>query len=255
MQNMTTNTLTPTILYEDDNILAINKPAGLVVHPDGKSDVYTLCDWLIKKYPQIKNVGEHLKLSDENLIPRPGIVHRLDKDTSGVMLVAKTQEGFMHLKHQFKNRSISKAYHAFVYGNIKVERKTIDWPMGRSKGNIRRWTVEKFARGKIREAVTQVRVLKRFKFDGQMLSFIEARPLTGRTHQIRVHLNAIYHPIVSDSLYAPKNNKTLGFERHALHAFRIVFKNTKGKEITVTAPYPDDFQKALESAEYNNGII
>lgn len=235
----------PTILYEDEHILAINKPSGLVVHPDGKSIEPTLCNWLVDKYPDIVDVGEPLKISDGTLVERPGIVHRLDRETSGVMVIAKTQQGFTHLKHQFKNREIVKVYEAFVYGNIKEERKTIDWPIGRSKGNIRRWTVEKFARGKIREAKTQIKVLDRIKVNDEIVSFVEARPLTGRTHQIRVHLNAIYHPIVCDKLYAPKKECLLGFSRVALHAKELIFKNPSGKELTLIAPYPEDFQNVL----------
>ncbi|MCB9806040.1 RluA family pseudouridine synthase [Candidatus Nomurabacteria bacterium] len=243
------------ILYEDEDIIAINKPAGVVVHPDGKSLNNTLTDKLLEKYPKIKDVGEPLKLQDGRLIKRPGIVHRLDKDTSGVMLVAKTQVGFTHLKAQFKKREILKVYNAFVYGNLKIDKKTIDWPIGRSKGDIRRWTVKKFARGKIREAVTEIKVLNRAvvfenptneKSHHEHVSFVEARPMTGRTHQIRVHMKAIYHPLICDELYAPGRAKLLGFERLALHAREIVFQNRQGESVDITAPYPEDFQDAVD---------
>lgn len=245
------------ILYEDEDIVAINKPAGIVVHKDGKNSYETLTDILLKKYPNIKNVGESMRLTNGTIVERPGIVHRLDKETSGVMLIAKTQTGFTHLKSQFKKREISKIYHAFVYGNLKVDKQVIDWPIGRSKGDIRRWTIKRFARGKIREAVTEIKVLKRVTWHAphqtvqgtstkEFFSLIEARPLTGRTHQIRVHLKAIYHPIICDNLYAPGRSEMLGFERLALHSREIIFNNKKGKKVEVIAPYPDDFQKAID---------
>lgn len=240
----------PTILYEDENMIVINKPSGLIVHPDGKNPGYTLCDWLLEKYPDIKDVGEPLELHDGTLIPRPGIVHRLDRETTGVMVVAKTQEGFYHLKNQFKNRKIIKIYHAFVYGNLKEERKTIDWPIGRSKGSVRKWTTEQFARGKIREALTQVKVLDRIKAeDGSTVTFIEARPLTGRTHQIRVHMTSAYHPLICDRLYASKKPCLLGFSRMALHAKELILKDVNNKELKITAPYPADFREVLEKRD------
>lgn len=233
------------ILYEDKNMIAINKPPGIIVHHDKNVRQGTVSDWFVMEYPEALNVGEPLVLQDETTIKRPGIVHRLDKDTSGVMLLAKTEEGFENLKSQFKNREVEKTYHTFAYGNLKEDKVKINDAIGRSKGDIRMWAVEKFARGKIREAETDVKVLGRTESEGEHLVFLEAKPKTGRTHQIRVHLKSISHPVICDSLYAPKRPCPLGFDRLALHAREIIFKNLKGEEVTITAPYPDDFIEAL----------
>ncbi len=225
------------ILYEDSDIVAVDKPAGLVVHADGRTKEKTLTDWILKKYPEAKDVGE--LLGD---IERPGIVHRLDRDTSGVILIAKTKEGHICLKEQFQNRTISKRYLAFLYGEVKDDYGIIDRPIGRSSGDFRKWSATRGTRGEMREAKTYWTLIS--KKDNY--SFIEAEPKTGRTHQIRVHFKAINHPIVSDELYAENKEKALGFERIALHAYSINFKNCKGKDIKVIASIPADFKKAIK---------
>lgn len=229
------------VLYEDDDVLAINKPAGLVVHSDGKRDELVLTNWIEKNYPLIKGVGEPTTLSNSKVIERSGIVHRIDRETSGVMLIAKNQSAFLRLKTQFQNREIGKIYHAFVYGEMKDDDGVVDRPIGRSRKDFRQWSAQRGARGEMREAITHYKVMAR----GGGFSFVEVLPKTGRTHQIRVHFKAINHPIVSDSLYAPKKDKALGFERLALHAFSVEFNLSDGKKIKITAPYPDDFKKAL----------
>jgi 23S rRNA pseudouridine1911/1915/1917 synthase len=232
----------PTILYEDENIAAINKPSGLMVHGDGKSTEKTLVDWVLKKFPGIEEVGEPIEITDDDYIDRPGIVHRLDKDTSGVMLVAKTKEGFEVLKGQFQNREVKKIYHAFVYGKPRHERGLVDKPIGRSQHDIRMWSSEHGARGPKREAITRYVV----KESGQGVSFVQIMPETGRTHQIRVHFKAIRHPLVGDSLYASTEPQKLGFTRTALHARSIEFTNCEGKNVRIEAPYPEDFENALK---------
>ncbi|MCX6702055.1 MAG: RluA family pseudouridine synthase [Candidatus Zambryskibacteria bacterium] len=237
----------PTILYEDKDILAINKPAGLVIHGNGlpaqtgKTKEPTLVDWLLSKYPQIKEVGEPGRNAKGEIIFRPGIVHRLDKETSGVMLIAKTQKSFEFLKKQFQNHEIKKIYHAFVVGEMKTMQGTIDRPIGRSTKDFRLWSAQRGARGEMREAITDYKVISKF----QGYSFVEISLKTGRTHQIRVHFKAISYPLVSDSLYAPKHKNTLGFERLALHSYEITFTDLKGISHTITAPYPEDFIQAL----------
>ena len=249
----------PTILYEDEDILAINKPAPLVVHSDGKTKKTTLADWILKKYPDIKEVGEPGHSSTGEIIYRPGIVHRLDRETSGVMLVAKTQKGFEHLKKQFQNREIEKIYHAFVYGEMparingvsylggKNDKGTIDRPIARSKKDFRMWSAQRGTRGKAREAITEYEVYKR----ANGYSFVSVSPKTGRTHQIRVHFKAINYPLVGDSLYAPREN-SLGFERLALHSYQVTFVDLKGKSQIIEAPYPNDFIHALKNFKFLN---
>ena len=234
-----------TILYEDTEVLAVNKPAGLVVHPDGRTKELTLADWILKKYPNIKGVGETIHLTKGGVIEKWGIVHRIDRDTSGVLLVAKTQESFLNLKSQFQARTIKKSYRTIVQGTFKELDGTISKPIGRSKSDFRRWSAEFGARGELREAVTDYHVLGEGEVKNTRLSYLEVNPHTGRTHQIRVHLKAVGHPILCDDLYAPKGPHLLGFKRMALHAFSVVFKGTDGVEHTVEAPLPEDFESAI----------
>ena len=229
------------IIYENENMLAINKPAGLVVHSDGRTEESTLSDWVLKHYPQTKDVGEPIKLSDGSEIPKHGIVHRLDRETSGVLLIAKNRETFLFLKRQFQERKIKKVYRAIAYGNIRDERGTIDKPIGRSKGDFRKRTTGAGIRGIVREAVTEFKVL----FRGCGFSYLELYPKTGRTHQIRVHLKSIGHPVVCDKLYAPKRECALGMARHALHAYSVSFLVRGGERVVVEAPLPHDFERAL----------
>ncbi|KKU80271.1 MAG: Pseudouridine synthase, RluA family [Parcubacteria group bacterium GW2011_GWA1_47_8] len=233
------------ILYEDDEVLAVNKPAGLTVHPDGRTTETTLADWLLEKYPSIRGVGETISITKGGVIEKWGIVHRIDRDTSGVLLVAKTQESFLNLKSQFQARTIKKSYRTIAQGIFKDKEGTIDKPIGRSTSDFRRWSAEYGARGELREAVTDYRVLGEGESNGTKLSYLEVNPHTGRTHQIRVHLKAVGHPILCDTLYAPKFPPLLGFTRTALHAFSIVFKGADGAEHKVQAPLPDDFEHAL----------
>lgn len=232
------------IIYEDEDIIAVNKPAGLVVHPDGRTEEPSVASWFLNKFPQSAEVGEPIRLANGKVISRPGVVHRIDRDTSGVLLLAKTDKGHETLKKQFQNRKIEKFYHVFVYGLVKDDRGTINLPIGRSSGDFRKWTAERGTRGLVREAVTFFEVLKRD--DKEKVTFLEVKPKTGRTHQIRVHLKAVHHPVVADPLYASSKTKLLGFERLALHARSVIFTNTEKEEITLKAPYPDDFKQAMD---------
>jgi len=232
------------IIYEDENLLVINKPAGLVVHSDGKTDEYTLCDWLIENYPDIKDVGESAEY-DGKVVARPGIVHRLDKDTSGVLIIAKNQNTHKFLKNQFQERAIKKTYRAFVYGNIKNDEGLINEPIGRHPKNFKQWLAGDTARGTLREAVTQYRVIERGKVDGESFTYVELYPKTGRTHQLRVHLKSINNPIVCDSLYAPKRPCILGFSRLALHSFKLEVRLPNGEERLFEAPLPNEFELAV----------
>lgn len=241
-----TNKTEPQIIYEDSDILVINKPAGLVVHGDGRTEEYTLCDWILEKYPNIKEVGEPMTLNNGKVIYRPGIVHRLDRETSGAMVIAKNQESFDFLKNQFKDRDVHKTYMAFVYGHIKKDDETIDRPIGRSRSDFRKWSAQRGARGEMRDAVTEYKVIERGGKKGEEATFVEIKPLTGRTHQIRVHFKAINHPIVADYLYAPQLKSILGFERTALHARYLEIDCQDGEKRQFEAPLPEDFNRALE---------
>jgi len=247
------------VIYEDENILAVNKPAGIAVHPDGRTKEYTLSDWVAENYPSIRGVGEPIKLTHGlpaahgmaqvgharrqagGEIPKHGIVHRLDRDTSGVMIIAKNQEAFLFFKKQFQDRMVKKTYHAIVYGRVKEKKGVIDKPIGKSRSDFRQWSAEAGARGTLREATTEYELLKSTKD----FSYLSLHPKTGRTHQIRVHLKAIGHPILCDKLYASKRPCSGGPGRMALHAFSISINTPNSTHITIEAPVPGDFEGAL----------
>jgi 23S rRNA pseudouridine1911/1915/1917 synthase len=238
------------ILYEDENILALNKPSGLVVHADGRTKESTLADWLVEKFPEIKEVGEPWQSPDGKVIYRPGIVHRLDRETSGVIIIAKNQKTFEYLKKLFQSREVHKIYNAFVWGELKQDEGVINKPIGRSKRDFRQWSAEPTARGVKREAVTEYKVLNR----GKGFSFVEIYPKTGRTHQIRVHFKLLNNPVIGDSLYAPKREKALGFSRLALHAKSIEFTGLDDKKIHIEAPLPEDFEQAVHMLQNTDEI-
>ncbi len=246
------------VLYEDDDVLALFKPKNVLVHGNGKKkkdseDNLTLVDYILKNYPQIKNVGESLISNEGVEIQRPGIVHRLDKDTSGVILVAKNQNYFDNLKKQFKDRVIQKNYKAFVYGKFIYDAKGVNTPIGRSKNDFRKWATTREIRGQSREAETlfeliEVKQISKDKF----ISFLDVFPKTGRTHQIRVHAKYLNFPILADHLYAGKryvrenSNENLFFTSQALFAYSIKFKDKNGKWLKIIADYDDEFRKAID---------
>lgn len=211
----------PAILYEDELLVVINKPAGIIVHPDGKHDYPALTEWLEKKYREFY------------------LVHRIDRETSGVLVIAKTAEAFEFLKSQFQNREIKKTYRAFVYGPFKDERGVIDKPIGSSRGGVGPRSAS-LPHGTTRDALTTYRVIA----NAADCAYVEVFPKTGRTHQIRVHFSSIQHPVVCDSLYASKRPSLLGFDRLALHALSLSFGHPDGREMTFEAPLPPDFLAA-----------
>lgn len=249
------------VLYEDKALLVLNKPSGLMVHGDGRSTKATLADYIASTYPKIKSVGESsiIELNGKKLtIKRPGIVHRLDQDTSGVIVVAKTSDSYYELKKLFKNREVKKVYRALVYGNLKQDTGIIDMPIGRSKKDFRARNVqdpfEEDARGTLRDAVTRYKVLARYHYHykddkggshDEPMTYVEIFPETGRTHQIRVHFKSIRHPLVGDSLYGPLGKPEL-VGRTALHAYSVSLKSPDTKAvIMVQAELPKDLQNAL----------
>jgi 23S rRNA pseudouridine1911/1915/1917 synthase len=241
----------PSILYEDDDILVINKPAGLVVHPDGRTEENSVSKWFVEKYPGSANVGEPPIETKDGLIERPGIVHRIDRDTSGCLLLAKSHVGYDHLKEQFAERTIEKKYITFLYGNLKDDHGTISFPISRSTADFRKWIAQtriqnSEGRGELRDAVTYFQVLAR----GEGVTLVEAKPKTGRTHQIRVHFKALQRPVICDPLYAVGQPKLLGFNRLALHAREIIFETVNGDPTFIKAPYPEDFLNAFKVMNY-----
>jgi RluA family pseudouridine synthase len=291
------------VIYEDKDVLVLDKPASLSVHADGIRQEYTLADYIAENYPSIVGVGEDMEISKKQeqkikpklwkgqiedpgfafktrkermsknkiskeesdkaeeaddemqvdtesiIIKRPGIVHRLDKDTTGCILVAKNKKSFNNLKEQFQNKTIKKEYTALVYGWPKNDSGIIDKPIARSKSDFRKKQIAEMQksgmqhRGDEREATTRYKVLEKLEMEGDKVSLVNFYPLTGRMHQIRVHSKSIGHPIVGDHLYGYKNDKVeariFGKEKvhQLLHAKSINFKNSEGQDMKIKSEF------------------
>ncbi len=228
------------IIYENNDFLAINKPAGWTVHRPKVAGVDKLeglfiTDWLLKRYPEIKTVGDDPVL-------RPGIVHRLDKDTSGVLLIAKNQSTFEYLKGLFQTGKVAKTYLTLVYGKL-VGRGVIDKPIGIRSGTIKRSTDARNMK-MVKDAVTEYRVLKLLQ--GGKYTLLEVHPKTGKTHQIRVHLASIGHPVVGDTLYGKKKEE-IKLSRQFLHAQSVEFTLKDGSRMKIEADLPYDLEEILQS--------
>ena len=242
------------ILFENKNLMVLDKPAGFSVHGDGKTEQKTIAEYILKNFPKLKGVGEN-----QNNVERPGIVHRLDKDTTGCLIIAKNQESYENLKRQFQTKKVRKEYIALVWGSLKHDTGIIDLPIARSKNDFRKKEIvkitsdnkEKF-RGEEREAITRYKVLNRVELFGEKVTLVAFYPETGRTHQIRVHAKSQGHPIVGDHLYGPaKGNfekkyfKSLPV-RQLLHARTITFFDPgTGEELKVESPTPKDMLKLV----------
>lgn len=237
------------VILETEDLVVINKPSGLVVHGDGKHVEPTVAEWVAERYPESAGVGDPMKIEHQGRtveVERSGIVHRIDRDTSGCLIIAKNQEAFEFLKNQFQEHTIKKKYVAVVYGWPRDERGIIDQPIGRSPANIRAWTTKAGARG-MRPAVTRFTVARKFEHGGEKFAVVDLYPRTGRTHQLRVHMSHLGHPIVGDPIYAGKRVSPLAISRTALHAERIGFTTPDGKPVEAKAPLPDDLAALLIS--------
>ena len=219
------------ILYEDQDILVVNKPKGMVVHPAPGHYTGTL----------VNAIMYHCKdnLSGINGVMRPGIVHRIDMDTTGSLLICKNDRAHQALAEQLKEHSITRKYHAIIHGRLKEDEGTIDKPIGRHPIDRKKMSVH-CTNG--REAVTHYRVLKRF----QQFTYIECQLETGRTHQIRVHMSSIGHPILGDQVYGPAKCP-YKLQGQTLHAKVLgITHPTTGEYMEFDAPLPDYFQGLLE---------
>lgn len=225
------------IIHEDENIIVVNKPARISVHPVSFGQTDTLVNALIHKFPEIINVGDKSKDSDL----RPGIVHRLDKETSGVMVIARNQKSFDELKNLFKERKILKHYLALVHGIPKEPAGTIEKPLAKSSDYKKQVIAHRKTKTAVRPAATEYKIFK--TYDGY--SLLEVFPKTGRTHQIRVHLASIGHPIVGDRLYKIRNQKIISAPRQLLHARSIKFE-LFGKHHCFEASIPDDLKRFID---------
>ncbi|MFB6226436.1 MAG: RluA family pseudouridine synthase [Candidatus Paceibacteria bacterium] len=219
---------------ESENYIVVEKPSGLLVHPTAKKEKVTLVHWLLDRYPELETVGEY----DD----RPGIVHRLDKDTSGLLVVARNQEMFKHLKKQFKQRKTEKRYLALVHGEMQAQKDTINFPIAR--GNKGRMVSKPSGSDSGKRAITKIKVKQRF--NGYTL--LDVQIITGRTHQIKTHLYAYNHPIVGEDYYIQEKKKTnldekLG--RPFLHAKKLCFYDLKNGKICNESALSSELQKVL----------
>ncbi|QJR43890.1 RluA family pseudouridine synthase [Mycoplasma miroungirhinis] len=230
-QNITLN-----IVYEDDKLIVINKESGMVTHPAPGNYKNTLVNALMYHF---KN-----NLSNENGLLRLGIVHRLDKDTSGLLLVAKDNKTHQFLAAQLKDHKIDRKYLAIVDGIIENEITNIDLPIGRDPKNRQKMAVTK-TNSKL--AQTRIKVLKQIYVNNSIKTLVECQLKTGRTHQIRVHLAYIKHPVFGDPLYGKKEDSF----NQRLHAYKITFKHPNGKIMTFEIPMPLEMQKDINVSELN----
>jgi 23S rRNA pseudouridine1911/1915/1917 synthase len=227
------------ILYEDEALVVVDKAAGMVVHPGAGNRAGTLVNALLGRGEPLADVGDP---------SRPGIVHRLDKDTSGIILVAKTDAAHRRLQEQFAARSLSKTYLALVKGSVQFDQGSVQAPIGRDSRVRERMAVRPAGTPGAREAETRYRVLERFRY----ATLLSVKPLTGRTHQIRVHLAHAGHPVVGDRIYAARSPRT----RLALHASAIEFSHpTTGEMIKFESPAPPEFEAVVEAARRGQSLI
>ena len=240
----------PEIIYEDGDVMVINKPYGMLVHEDWTSGTEgTVVEWFLGRVPEAKGVGEDTEKPDGTKLERSGIVHRLDRETSGVMILAKTLEAHSFLKSQFHDRLAKKEYRAFVYGRIHDKWGTINRPIGRKAGDFKKRSAERGAKGTLREAVTHFGRIGVGEYKDESFSYVKLMPQTGRTHQLRVHLRAIDRPIVGDELYAEykmKSSNNLELDRLALHSHVLDIVLPNGQRQRFIAPLPHDFELAAE---------
>ena len=238
-------TAEPELIYADDDIIVVSKPAGMPVHEAKHSTDRTLVDWLLERFPEIENVGD-VPADEAKAIHlyRPGIVHRLDKLTSGVMVVARNQESFLRLKELFQSRAVVKVYLALVCGRLKERRGTITGALGRLASSPTKMGILG-ARGGIRmpkEAVTEYAVLEQFS----AAALLEVRPRTGRMHQIRVHLASIGHPVAGDVVYGGTKVCFKELGRQFLHAATLSFAFREGQMLSFSAELPKELGEVLE---------
>ncbi len=228
------------VIFADEQIIVVNKPAGMTVHPAPGHPAGTLVDAMLARFPELAAMAE------PDGVLRPGIVHRLDKDTSGVMVVARTPFSRTALSRQFKDRSVAKTYLAIVKGKVARDRLTVERPVGRHPIERKRMSVQSNAP---RDAVSHLMVLARFdptSADEAGTSLVRVKPDTGRMHQIRVHLASIGHPCLGDPLYGGKAAGGGLFHRQALHALALSIAHPRsGKRLEFVAPLPMDFVEFL----------
>jgi 23S rRNA pseudouridine1911/1915/1917 synthase len=234
------------ILYETNHLLVIDKPTGVIVHEDGKDTGETISEWAKKTY-HLEGVGEKA---------REGVVHRLDRNTTGVLILAKDKATHIYLKEQFREHTIRKVYRAIVEGHIRNDTGMISLPLARAKSDFRKRTiVDPYAqdtRGEERDAITRYKVIEKSTMEGKHYTYVELYPVTGRTHQIRAHMRGIRHPIIGDELYGSRSGKDIA-KRSMLHAYKVTFQENEEQrdKVTVVAELPKDFRDQLKNLGFS----
>ncbi len=229
------------IIFENDDFLVINKPTGISVHPPPSEPKGTVVNWLIWHYPPIKSVGDN----PENGNIRPGLVHRLDKDTSGVMVIAKNQKIFLWLKKQFQTRQVTKKYLALINGSPQDENGKIEFNITRSKADPTKNTVSRL-KTVGRSALTYWSVLRRYADH----TLVEVTPKTGRMHQIRVHLKAMGWPVSGDRKYGSSRSDPKHLGRMFLHARYLSFLSSSNEKFSFNAPLPEELEECLRNIPF-----
>ncbi|MFC1567078.1 RluA family pseudouridine synthase [bacterium] len=231
------------IIHEDEDIIIINKPHGMIVHPAFANFSGTLVNALMYRF---KNLPFSKDTRDKMAFVRPGLVHRLDKETSGIMVIAKNENALSNLSKQFNDRKVIKTYLALTYGKVKTKEGLIETPIGRSMENRKKMTIRKGAKTKI--AISHFKITEQFE---NSINLVEIQPKTGRTHQIRVHLKYIGLPIIGDSVYGVKMKHLKDVVvRTMLHAHTLQFTHPKTlKKITFKAELPEDFKNAIKACK------
>ena len=248
------------VIAETDELLVLNKPAGLIVHSDGRTEESSVADWILENYPALKDVGESWTSPQGEIIPLRGIAHRLDRGTSGVLLVAKTDEMYAYLKNEFKERRVEKVYRAYVYGRMEAESGRIvaeiakGTPVARFATTLgfskvdesakkisapKKWYAKPCDESDVRAAITDWKLIE--NLPDQNAAYLELRPRTGRTHQIRVHLASIGHAVVGDPLYSTDKAPSKPAERMLLHASQLTLTLPNTPPQSFTAPLPSHF--------------
>lgn len=226
------------VIFEDKNFLIINKPSGLVIHPFDNSDEKTLVDYLKESHPDTFSITENtFNLQNGDTVALGGIVHKLDRETSGIMVIAKNELTFNELKKAFLEHTTKKVYLALVEGTIEADSLRINAPLGRNKKSYKQVAFPENPRGELREAITDLSVILR----GNNHTLLKLEPLTGRTHQLRAHMTHIGHPIVGDIAYG----STVGANRIMLHAQSLTFI-LDNKQYSFEAPAPKEFIEPFE---------
>lgn len=236
----------PQIIAETAEYLVLDKPAGLICHSDGRTEEPSVALWLAEHYLETREVGEPWVSPQGESVRICGLAHRLDRTTSGVIIAARSQQMWEYLRGEFKARRVEKEYRAIVYGYVAQERGRIVAEIVRSREKPRRWYARDCEEDDVRAAITDWQLLSRgVSPAGEPYSYLALFPKTGRTHQLRVHLAHIGHPMVADHFYAPDRAPILGFSRAALHASAISFALPSGEPMHYEAPLSPDFDRAL----------